>query len=394
MEPLFAPPAQVPTWGTLRHAVWADRFLLWEWLHDPLVRQMSLTHEPPAWEAHCAWVEEHLHDPHCRLYIADSGDVPIGQVRFDLSEGVARTTVSVAEGWRGGGLGTSLLRAACDQLRTEFPLARIEAEIMPENTASKRAFTKAGFKHKGTRSVQGMEAEHWELQRYVVGAATPWARKAAHEMAGMPGAWYLARGRSDIGHTTITALNPHRLFFLHWHWAVEPWLVNGYECIGFHIGDLPRGRGGSPVQNLILQGVQETAVCAFRMTDEMDAGPLYGKRPLSLTGRRAETIYEQAMMCCLAMARAIIQYGEVRLTPQEGEPTFFKRRSPEQSVLPLEGGVDASGLYDFIRMLDAEGYPHAFIEYGDWRLEFRGAELANETVTARVEITRRPGGAS
>ena len=34
-------------------------------------------------------------------------------------------------------------------------------------------------------------------------------------------------------------------------------------------------------------------------------------------------------------------------------------------------------LYDFIRMLDADGYPHAFIECGAFKIEFRNAKISN-----------------
>ena len=57
--------------------------------------------------------------------------------------------------------------------------------------------------------------------------------------------------------------------------------------------DVPYGRGGSPLQNLIMDGKTETQVTALRMTEEMDAGPVYVKRPMSLEGR-AEEIYLRA----------------------------------------------------------------------------------------------------
>ena len=52
--------------------------------------------------------------------------------------------------------------------------------------------------------------------------------------------------------------------------------------------DLPYSRGGSPLQNLILRGHQETQIIALRCVAELDAGPIYMKRPLSLE----ESAYE------------------------------------------------------------------------------------------------------
>ena len=74
-------------------------------------------------------------------------------------------------------------------------------------------------------------------------------------------------------------------------------------------------------------------------------------------------------------------------TPQEGEVVIFKRRKPEESNLPNIGNLQNA--YDFIRMLDAEGYPTAFIEHGDYLVNFRKAKLEDDRIVAEVEIKTR-----
>jgi methionyl-tRNA formyltransferase len=44
-------------------------------------------------------------------------------------------------------------------------------------------------------------------------------------------------------------------------------------------------------------------------------------------------------------------------------------------------------------MLDADGYPPAFLEYGGFRLEFRRSSRYHDRVVAEVTI-RRPGESS
>ena len=47
-------------------------------------------------------------------------------------------------------------------------------------------------------------------------------------------------------------------------------------------------------------------------------------------------------------------------------------------------------VYDYIRMLDAEGYPHAFIENEHFVFEFTEASVdAEETITAKVKIRKK-----
>ena len=70
--------------------------------------------------------------------------------------------------------------------------------------------------------------------------------------------------------------------------------------------------------------------------------------------------------------------------PQEGEPTVFRRRRPEDGgIEPLDA---IEKVYDFIRMLDADGYPPAFLETHHLRLEFSRAQLRPGEVRADVTI--------
>ena len=55
-------------------------------------------------------------------------------------------------------------------------------------------------------------------------------------------------------------------------------------CIGFHTAPLPYGRGGSPIQNLIIRNFKIAPVCAIKMTNKFDAGPIFLKEKVSLSG--------------------------------------------------------------------------------------------------------------
>jgi methionyl-tRNA formyltransferase len=149
--------------------------------------------------------------------------------------------------------------------------------------------------------------------------------------------------------------------------------------------DVPFGRGGSPLQNLIARGIRETRLTALRMTAEVDAGPVYRKEILPLSGA-AHEIYARAADLSLKMIEWIVR-EEPPSVPQSGAPTYFARRTPAESVLPNASSLEA--VYDHIRMLDAEGYPPAFIEHGEWRMEFSNGMLREDCVEARVCITRR-----
>jgi methionyl-tRNA formyltransferase len=114
------------------------------------------------------------------------------------------------------------------------------------------------------------------------------------------------------------------------------------------------------------------------MTDELDAGPIYLQRPLDLSGS-AEDIFEREMLLASEMIWRIVT-DEIQPKPQRGEPTYFKRRKPEQSKLPSWG--TAEEIYDFIRMLDADTYPRAFVELDGYYIEFSNAQLLEDKVVA------------
>ena len=69
---------------------------------------------------------------------------------------------------------------------------------------------------------------------------------------------------------------------------------------------------------------------------------------------------------------------------QTGEIVPFKRRKPSESQVPR--AYDLQKLHDFIRMLDADGYPHAFLEHNGYRFEFTNATLSDDGLHARVTI--------
>ena len=78
---------------------------------------------------------------------------------------------------------------------------------------------------------------------------------------------------------------------------------------------------------------------------------------------------------------------EPAASPQQGEPVLFTRRTPAQSNLASCPEGDLSSWYDQIRMLDAEGYPQAFLEAHGMRLEFRRVSQRSDGLHADVKIT-------
>jgi methionyl-tRNA formyltransferase len=223
---------------------------------------------------------------------------------------------------------------------------------------------------------------------YVVAGCKPWNRKVFDELiSGYPGEWVFADNPEGLKNDKLKHIQPRYVFFLHWSWKVPPEIIKNYECVCFHMTDVPYGRGGSPLQNLILQGHRQTRLTALRMVEEFDAGPTYLKEDLSLEGN-AEEIYIRASCLSARMIRQIIEQQPTPL-PQAGKPVLFERRKPEASRIPELNNLQA--LHDYIRMLDADGYPPAFLEYNGFRYEFTRAALYHGKIVADVSIVPLDG---
>jgi methionyl-tRNA formyltransferase len=196
--------------------------------------------------------------------------------------------------------------------------------------------------------------------------------------------WCWVESPAELEECLRQISKPRYIFFLHWNWRVPDDVWERYECVCFHMTDVPFGRGGSPLQNLILAGYKNTKISALRMVAELDAGPVYCKCDLTLDGRAID-IYLRASEISFKIIHWMTRNEPAPLA-QQGEPVLFHRRRPSQSVLPVNGSLEA--LFDHIRMLDAPTYPLAFLEHGAFRIEFSEAEQNEAEVVARVAIRR------
>lgn len=217
---------------------------------------------------------------------------------------------------------------------------------------------------------------------YLVAAVGEWNYKLFKSKTKSDRAkWGYVSSPQELKHYLLRN-KPKYIFFPHWRWIVPSEIVNKYNCVCFHMTDLPYGRGGSPLQNLIIRGCKETVLTALKMDEGMDTGPIYFKEPLGLDGT-AQEIYIRASDLTWSLIRKLVDESPIP-KPQAGEPVLFKRRLPVESELPDFDSLEK--VYDFIRMLDAPGYPHAFLKTNNYIINFTKANLSNTELSAKVTI--------
>lgn len=159
----------------------------------------------------------------------------------------------------------------------------------------------------------------------------------------------------------LSSVRPNRIFFVFWSWKIPDKIIENYDCISFHTAPLPKYRGGSPIQNQILDGKTKSKVTAFRTSYELDKGDIFLQEPISLEGDLKD-IFGRISASIISMIKKILT-NKIRPHPQRGKPTYCKRRTPEQSELDLSKSARYN--YNLVRALNMKPYPHAFVKCGD-----------------------------
>ena len=220
---------------------------------------------------------------------------------------------------------------------------------------------------------------------YLVATIKQWNLEVYEKhISKLEGSWSLITDKENLTLENIKKINPKYIFFPHWSWIVPKEITDSYDCVCIHMTDLPYGRGGSPLQNLIIKGHKVTKITALKMVQELDTGDIYHKVSLDLLGS-AQEIFIEAANKAYELIKFIVENNPAP-QPQEGEVVNFNRRKPSQSEIPKD--ITFDNIYDYVRMLDADTYPAAYIDFDGFRLLFKKAKLDNGKLTMEVAVKK------
>ncbi|MEA3315481.1 MAG: methionyl-tRNA formyltransferase, partial [Campylobacterota bacterium] len=100
--------------------------------------------------------------------------------------------------------------------------------------------------------------------------------------------FHLITDKDELNFNNINKINPKYIFFPHWSWIIKEDIYNNFNCIVFHMTDLPYGRGGSPLQNLIINEVYDSKISALKVDGGLDTGDIYLKEEFDISIGSAE----------------------------------------------------------------------------------------------------------
>jgi len=182
--------------------------------------------------------------------------------------------------------------------------------------------------------------------------------------------------------------NPEKIFFFHWSYIVKKEVCDKYVCINLHTSNLPYGKGGSPLQNQILDKIYSSKVNAIRMSENVDAGPIYCSHPVTLQGTLFD-IWNVITNISFILISNIIDNPNMEPKEQkviENEVIYKRRKNNE---LKDDSCTNLEKLYDCIRMLDGPAYPNSYITHGNFRIEFTRAQFNGENILCDAIITSK-----
>ena len=139
-----------------------------------------------------------------------------------------------------------------------------------------------------------------------------------------------------------------------------------------HPSPLPKYRGGSPIQNQIINGEKKSAVTIFKINEILDGGDIYFQKKLSLNGSLNQ-IFERIIFLGTEGTLKILNKKNIKIKKQNHQKaTIYRRRKPEESEITLKEikNKSAEYIHNKIRMLD-DPYPNAYIKLKNKKIYIR-----------------------
>ena len=178
-----------------------------------------------------------------------------------------------------------------------------------------------------------------------------------------------------------------RIVYFHWSEYITKEFFDNYECITIHTSNLPHGRGGTPIQNQILDGIRLTHVNALKTTAKLDVGPIYASAKISLQGSLSD-IWMAIADGAAEVIWEIIAYNLTPIIKEDPHDVQKPYKRLEGAPNPFDTNT-LEGVYDRIRMVDAPGYPDAQVTIGGFVVDFTNARFTdNKEVLCNVKIRK------
>ena len=145
-----------------------------------------------------------------------------------------------------------------------------------------------------------------------------------------------------------------------------------------HESALPKGKGMSPLTWQILEGKNDIPITLFEAAEKVDSGSIYLQKVMHFQGHELvdELREVQGNTTNDLIVEFIKKYPNIRPIEQNGDETFYLRRSPKDSKLDINKNIREQ--FNLLRVVDNGRYP-AFFNYKGYKyiIKIEKAKTAN-----------------
>jgi methionyl-tRNA formyltransferase len=167
-------------------------------------------------------------------------------------------------------------------------------------------------------------------------------------------------------------LTPDLIIVNGWNRLIPPAILElpRVGCVGFHGSwkPLPFGRGRSPITWAILNGATEFFLHLFYLNEGVDSGDVIDTTRFDITAYdTCATVHGKVGIASAALLLKNVPKlldGTASRTPQNGDPTYLAKRTPEQGRIDWDMPVDE--VCKLVRAV-TRPYPGAFSD-----IDYRG----------------------
>ncbi len=160
-----------------------------------------------------------------------------------------------------------------------------------------------------------------------------------------------------------------------------------YGCLNIHASLLPKYRGASPIQHVIIDGEWQTGITVMQMDAGLDTGDMLYKKHLVIDEKETfETLHDKLMELggeAIVEALPLLRAGKLMPEVQEDEGSCYAPIIKKEMGL-LDFEKDAVTLERLIRGLNP--WPSAYTYYKGKQLKIWSADVLEQT-----DVSGRPG---
>ena len=127
-----------------------------------------------------------------------------------------------------------------------------------------------------------------------------------------------------------------------------------------HESKLPKGKGFSPIQWQILQGINLIDVCLIRLVERFDSGPIILRDRIKFDGTELyDEIRKKQFYCTERLIKKFLKnYPKISQYIQKGKQTYYRKRHLKDSKLNISKTIKSQ--FNLLRICNNSQWPAFF----------------------------------